>query len=79
VIQAYVLAKIEAGRDKEVLKQIKSINGVRKASATYGTYDLFVDVTFESIEELDEFVFNKLRKILEVKETVTVICSETIT
>jgi DNA-binding Lrp family transcriptional regulator len=79
MIQAYVLAKIEAGRDKEVLKKIKSVAGVRKASATYGIYDLFVDVTFESIEELDEFVFNKLRKISEVKETVTVICSETMT
>jgi DNA-binding Lrp family transcriptional regulator len=79
MIQAYVLAKIEAGRDKDVLKQIKSVAGVRKVSATYGTYDLFVDVTFESIEELDEFVFSKLRKIPEVKETVTVICSKTMT
>jgi DNA-binding Lrp family transcriptional regulator len=77
LILAYVLAKVEAGKDREALKKIKTINGVKKARATYGTYDLVVEVSFDSIEELDEFVFDRLRKIQQVKETVTVICSET--
>ena len=79
LVSAYVLAKIEAGKDREVLKQLKTIPGVKKASATYGTYDLCIEVRFESIEELDEFVFDKLRKTPKIRETVTVICSETIT
>ena len=77
MILAYVLAKVEAGKDREALKSIKSISGVKRARATYGTYDLVVEVSFDSIEELDEFVFDSLRKIPHVKETVTVICSET--
>jgi len=77
LVSAYVLAKIEAGKDREVLKEVKKIDGVKKASATYGTYDLCIEVRFESIEELDEFVFDKLRKISEIKETTTAICSET--
>jgi len=77
LVSAYVLAKIEAGKDREVLKEVKKIEGVKKARATYGTYDLCIEVSFESIEELDEFVFDKLRKIPQIKETVTAICSET--
>jgi len=78
LISAYVLAKAEAGKDREVLEEIKIINGVKKVSATYGTYDLCVEVSFETIEELDAFVFDKLRKIPKIRETVTVICSERI-
>ena len=77
MVSAYILAKVEAGKDRGVLKKIKALDGVKKASATYGTYDLCIEVSLESIEELDEFVFDKLRKITEIKETVTAICSET--
>jgi len=44
-------------------------------TAKYGA-DVVVEISFGSIEELDEFVFDRLRKIPHVKETVTVICSE---
>jgi len=77
LVSAYILAKVEAGKDREVLREIKTINGVKKVSATYGTYDLCIEVSFETIEELDAFVFDKLRKIPKVRETVTAICSET--
>ena len=76
LVLAYVLARLEAGRDREVLGKIKVIDGVRRARPTYGTYDLIVEVSFESIKELDQFLFDKLRKLPHVKETVTVICSE---
>lgn len=79
LVSAYVLAKLEAGKEKEVIKQVNMVSGVQKACATYGTHDLVIEVTFESIDELDEFVFSKLRKIPQVKETITIICSETIT
>jgi len=78
LVLAYVLAKIEAGKDKEVFHEIKKLKEVQKASATYGIYDLIIEVEFKNIEDLDEFVFDKLRKMPGVKETVTVIASETI-
>ncbi len=78
LVLAYVLAKIEAGKDKEVIYEIKKLKEVQKASATYGIYDLIIELEFENIEDLDEFVFDKLRKMSGVKETVTVIASRTI-
>ncbi len=79
LVSAYVLAKVEAGKERNVLKEIKTIDGVERATATYGTYDLVVEVNLESIQDLDRFVFDRLRKISHVRETMTVICSETVT
>ena len=75
---AYVLAKVEAGRDREVFEEIKKLGGIQKASATYGIYDLHIEVEFDTVEELDAFVFDKVRRIPGVKETVTMIASETL-
>ena len=42
MVVAYILAKVEAGKDKEVLSEVKKVAGVRQATPTYGVYDLQV-------------------------------------
>ena len=79
MVSAYILANVETGADRKVFRDIKKLPGVNKVSMTFGTYDLCIEVSFETMEELDEFVFDKLRKTPKIRETVTVICSETIT
>jgi DNA-binding Lrp family transcriptional regulator len=73
LVVAYILAKVEAGKDKEILMEAKKIPGVRQAIPTYGVYDLHVEVSFDKMEELDRFIFDKIRKIPGVKETVTLV------
>jgi len=73
MVTAYILAKIESGKDKEVLDEVKKMAGVRGAVPTYGMYDLHVEVVFDSTDELDKFIFDKIRRIQGVKETVTLI------
>ena len=70
---AYVLAKVESGRDEEVLKEVRKIPGVNHAVPTYGMYDLHVEASFNTMDDLDRFVFEKIRRISGVKETVTLI------
>jgi DNA-binding Lrp family transcriptional regulator len=70
---AYILAKVEAGKDAEVLSGVKEIPGVKQAVPTYGVYDLHVEVSFETMEELDRFIFEKIRRIPGIKETVTLV------
>lgn len=77
MVSAYILTKVEAGKDKEVFKEVKELEGVKKVNITYGSYDLIVEVVFEKIQELDKFVFYTLRLIPQVKETMTIICVET--
>jgi DNA-binding Lrp family transcriptional regulator len=71
LIVAYVLAKVEAGKDEEVLREVKKISGVKQAIPTYGVYDLHVEVAFDTMEELDRFIFEGIRRIPGIKETVT--------
>ena len=73
MIAAIVLAKVEAGKDEDVLREAKKIEGVRRAIPTYGIYDLHVEVSFETMEELDEFIFERIRRIPGIKETVTLV------
>ena len=73
MVTAYILAKVESGKDDEVLSEARRLAGVIEATPTYGVYDLHIKVEFKAIEELDEFIFNKIRRIAGVKETVTLI------
>lgn len=79
MVNAYVLAKVETGADKKVLGEIKNLPGVRKVCMTYGPFDVAIEATFETIDDLDDFIFDKLRKTPNIKETLTVICSQIVT
>jgi DNA-binding Lrp family transcriptional regulator len=73
MIHAFILAKVEAGKDEEVLKEVKKLAGVLHATPTYGLYDLYVDVSFRDKDELDGFIFDKIRRVAGIKETVTLL------
>jgi DNA-binding Lrp family transcriptional regulator len=73
LITAYVLAKVEAGKDEEVLKEVRKMAGVQRAVPTYGVYDLHVEVSLKTMDELDSFVFDNIRRIPGIKETITLI------
>ncbi len=75
MVTAYVLAKVEAGKD-EVLEKVKMFPGVRSAVSTLGIYDLHVEVAFATKESLDEFIFDKIRRIPGITETLTLISFE---
>ena len=79
MVKAYILARVETGADRKVLSKLKNLPEVKKVCMTYGPYDLAIEATFETIEDLDGFVFDKLRKTPNIKETLTVICSQIIT
>ena len=67
------MAKVESGKDDEVLKEVKKTTGVQHATPTYGEYDLHVDVAFKTKDELDRFIFDKIRRIEGVRETLILI------
>jgi DNA-binding Lrp family transcriptional regulator len=41
-------------------------------------YDLHVEVSFETMEALDNFVFDEIRRVAGIKETVTLIVPKVI-
>jgi len=78
MLSVYVLAKLEVGMEDEVLSSLKNVKDMEKASLTYGIYDLCIQAQFKTMEELDNFLFNIIRKIHGVKETVTLVTSRTV-
>jgi DNA-binding Lrp family transcriptional regulator len=78
MVMAYILAKIEAGREEEIFEGIRGLREVKRAAATFGVYDVVVVVEFERVEDLDEFLFAKLRKIPGIVETISMIVSQQI-
>jgi DNA-binding Lrp family transcriptional regulator len=71
-IDAYILVKVEAGKENEVGSQLKN-KAISEASMIYGAYDLLLKVRVPLPEKLDEFIFKELRQIEGVKETATCI------
>jgi len=78
LVSAYVMVKLEAGREEKVFAEVEKLREIKEASATYGAYDLLIKVKFEKIEELDRFIFDVVRRIPGVRETVTMIAAKTI-
>ncbi len=73
---AYVLLNVEAGAESEVLKAIRSIEGVKEAYAVYGVYDIIAKVETKSMDELKDIVTWHIRKIEKVRSTLTMITME---
>lgn len=73
---AFVLFNVESGSEDEVLKQLKNISAVKEAYVSYGVYDLITKVTTDTMSELKEIVNHKLRKISQVRSTLTLMMME---
>jgi len=75
MVIAYVLVKVEPGKESGVAREVVKIGQVTEASWTYGFCDILFRVEAISIEELDRIVFSKMRKIRGVAGTETIIVS----
>ncbi|MGA2386687.1 MAG: Lrp/AsnC family transcriptional regulator [Candidatus Bathyarchaeia archaeon] len=74
--KAFVLINVESGSEEEVLEQVKKVEGVNEAYYSYGVYDIIAKITSETMEKLRETVTQKVRTILKVRSTLTLIMME---
>ena len=75
-LRAYVLVKVEVGKDREVFSEIQNLQKiykVREIASVFGVYDLVVKVEAEAHKDLEAVVFDALRQIPGVRETVTLV------
>jgi DNA-binding Lrp family transcriptional regulator len=74
-IVAFVMAKVESVRARNVLEEVRALDEVDEAFLIYGAYDLLIKGSFKTPEALSSFVVDTLRKIEGVKDTVTNVCA----
>jgi len=72
---AYVCVKCQPKMDADVARETVKIPGVMEADWTYGFCDILFKVNVASVEQLDEIVLKRIRKIPGVESTETLVVS----
>jgi len=72
-LKAYVLLNTELGKEPEVIKAMKGAKEIKNIYSLYGIYDIIVEVEAETMEKVKEVVFNRIRRLDNVKSTITLI------
>jgi DNA-binding Lrp family transcriptional regulator len=70
-MRAYIVVAAEAGRSRDVARQIAGLPGVKMADACWGSRDVFAVVEVKGSEELHKLVMEQIQRLIGVKETST--------
>ena len=70
---AFILANCELGSEKQVITDLKSICCVKKVHGVFGAYDLMIGLECKRLEELRQTIISEVRRIKNVRSTITLI------
>jgi DNA-binding Lrp family transcriptional regulator len=73
---AIVLINAETGSEADVLKRLKKVKGVIEAFLVYGVYDIVAKVRADSMDKLKEIMTLHIRRIDNVRSTLTMLIIE---
>ena len=76
MVFAYIMVRVDAGKEREVLKKVQNFEEVKDSNIIYGEWDVVMKIKVKNIEEITAFVVDKLRKIKPVKLTSTMIVAD---
>ena len=68
---AFVLLNVNLGTEGEVLVGLRKIDGVKDVYQVYGVYDIVARVEAEDAAKLKEALQGRLRKLENVRGTLT--------
>ncbi len=68
---AYVLINCDLGYEEQIIEELKHISDVKEAHGTFGAYDILAKVESANVEALRETIMWKIRKIVHVRTTLT--------
>jgi len=67
----YVLITCDAGFEEPVINQLKTIDLVIEVIGVIGTYDILVKLESENSEDFKSVMTSKIRKIQNIRTTLT--------
>ena len=70
---AYVFVNCTIGSEERIIRQIAELPEVKEVRGTYGIYDIFVKVKSPTTESLNNTIIYKIRKILGITSTLTLV------
>ena len=70
-MKAYIMIKIRAGEVKDVVHQLRKVQGVVEAHMTFGPYDAVAVVETADIARLGAITASEIQPIPGVEQTLT--------
>lgn len=71
MVKAFIFVSVTPGKVKDALEKVKNISNVKRAFAVTGPYDLIVEVSGNTIEEIGRSVVSSIQSIEGVERTLT--------
>jgi len=69
--KAFILIETAMGRNKEVLRALKQIDGVKEVDTVTGPYDVIATIEGETLNYIGDLVTTKIHPIAGISRTVT--------
>ena len=61
------------GAEKAIIDELKSIEGVNEVEPVYGAYDILAKVEAQDQHKLREIITYKIRKMNQIRSTITLV------
>ena len=71
MVEAYVLIQTEVGKAKQVVDEVRMIEGVTQADDVTGPYDIVVRAGAEDVDALGRLVVARIQSIPGITRTLT--------
>ena len=68
---AYVLINCELGSEESIIQALKNLDGVIEVHGTFGAYDILAKIESPTVDVLRETITWKIRKIDQIRSTLT--------
>ena len=76
MVKAYVLLKVKAGSEREVVTRLDSLKEVSEVSELYGDWDVIARLDLQRLEDLDRILTEKVRSVSGIENSSTMIVAE---
>ena len=68
---AYILINCELGSEESIIQELKNLDGVIEVHGTFGAYDILAKIESSTVDVLRETITWKIRKIDQIRSTLT--------
>jgi len=73
---AYILINCELGSEESIIQELKNLDGVIEVHGTFGAYDILAKIESPTVDVLRETITWKIRKIDQIRSTLTLMFIE---
>jgi len=72
-MKAFVLLNTELGMESKIIEILNEVEEITNIHSLYGIYDLIIEMEADTMDKIKEVVFNKVRRLDNVKSTITLL------